>query len=770
MSTYFLISLSIAVFLPALYLLLYKGLKWNHTVLMKIIGIFLAIAFAVRYMTGEVVLINTLGLDIRSPFNPTGLIGFTEGIVCTLVSTVLIWLTIPSLVLIASYPFFKNTVRSLTGIVKYIAFPVYIANFILFPMLMQAMSGIADPNGYFIWSGLFSDVQNPLTPQGYAYAAEIGISIALCLITWFNHPRVRFRIDRIVKSFFVLIGALLVSMPTYALQVLIGTGPTNIELDDFTVAHRLVLYGTVVVPIIITLIFIKCNREKRRYALLFMSFTTLINYCYKYTYEDFFDLSNWPLHLCNTAMFIIPLCLAFRLEKLFYFTLFINVLGAFVAMLMPDITPDFVIQTGSMEFWLNHYCAFFMPLLAVTMKIYSRPRIKHFIYSIIAFAFYFAFVLVLNAYLGTDFFFLNDDFIVSKLGDWAEALVTAEYSTTIMIGETPLVFYPIYQIAFFISYICLALAMWFLYEQMFQIEDLYTEIVKRNKRIRIDKLILEAKLEGRSISEPMNLEGQNKLVLRNFSKKYGTSDVYAVKNASLEIEGGQIFGFLGPNGAGKSTIIKSIVGIQSITSGSIEVCGYDVEKQSVGAKMQTGFVPDHYALYENLTGREYVNYIADLYGVSKADRTARIDEYVTRFRLEGAIDNPMKTYSHGMKQKITIMSALVHNPKLWILDEPLTGLDPESIFQVKEAMKKHAAEGNIVFFSSHIIDVVERICDRIAIIKKGTILCEKSVAEIEKSGVTLENFYMQTIGHIPPEETDFPKTKQKKGAKRVGSV
>ena len=215
--------------------------------------------------------------------------------------------------------------------------------------------------------------------------------------------------------------------------------------------------------------------------------------------------------------------------------------------------------------------------------------------------------------------------------------------------------------------------------------------------------------------------------------------------SNLEIEGGQIFGFLGPNGAGKSTIIKSIVGIQTITSGQIEVSGYDVDKQAVGAKMQIGFVPDHYALYENLTGREYINYIADLYNVSKEDRDKRIDEYVKRFYLQSAIDNPMKTYSHGMKQKITIMSALVHNPKLWILDEPLTGLDPESIFQVKECMKEHASRGNIVFFSSHIIDVVENICDKIAIIRKGQILTTKTVAEIKASGVPLEQFYMDMI-------------------------
>ena len=198
--------------------------------------------------------------------------------------------------------------------------------------------------------------------------------------------------------------------------------------------------------------------------------------------------------------------------------------------------------------------------------------------------------------------------------------------------------------------------------------------------------------------------------------------MYAVKNANLEVNGGEIFGFLGPNGAGKSTIIKSIVGIQPITSGQIEVCGYDVDKQSVEAKRQIGFVPDHYALYEKLTGREYINYIADLYEVPIDIRKKRIDSFVKRFELENAFDNQMKTYSHGMKQKIAIMAALVHNPKIWILDEPLTGLDPNSIFQVKECMKEHARAGNIVFFSSHIIDVVERICDKIAIIKKGNII------------------------------------------------
>jgi ABC-2 type transport system ATP-binding protein len=244
----------------------------------------------------------------------------------------------------------------------------------------------------------------------------------------------------------------------------------------------------------------------------------------------------------------------------------------------------------------------------------------------------------------------------------------------------------------------------------------------------------------------MKENGKDCFELIGFSKCYGLSKKFAVKNVHLKVNGGEIFGFLGPNGAGKSTIIKSVVGIQSITEGRIEICGYDVEKQSAEAKAQIGFVPDHYALYENLTGREYINYMADIYKVSKKDRDERIAYYVDLFQLAESFDNKMKTYSHGMKQKMTIIAALIHNPKVWILDEPLTGLDPTSIFQVKECMKKHAEAGNVVFFSSHIIDVVEKLCTRIAIIKKGNILCNVTTAELKEKNIDLEQFYLEHIG------------------------
>jgi len=210
----------------------------------------------------------------------------------------------------------------------------------------------------------------------------------------------------------------------------------------------------------------------------------------------------------------------------------------------------------------------------------------------------------------------------------------------------------------------------------------------------------------------------------------------------LTVKGGEVFGFLGHNGAGKSTTIKSLVGIQSITEGSMEVCGYNIQTHPLEAKLNIGYVSDNHAVYERLTGREYINYVADLYMVSTTDRDARLNHYLERFALADAIDNEIKSYSHGMKQKLVVISSLIHDPKVWILDEPLTGLDPTSSHQIKEEMREHANRGNTVFFSSHVIEVVEKICDRIAIIRKGKLVGIYEVAKLKDQGLTLEQLYL----------------------------
>jgi ABC-2 type transport system ATP-binding protein len=433
------------------------------------------------------------------------------------------------------------------------------------------------------------------------------------------------------------------------------------------------------------------------------------------------------------------------------------VLGALFAMMIPgELDGINALATERVSYWINHWAAFFMPVLLVALKIFKRPKFREWAWSLAYFCVYFFAILFINAWFDNfgdpDFFFLNSDFVVSNIGKWAEDTRKIIYS--FQYKDLTFTFYPLYQVLFFVIFIAMTVAVWFIYALLYSMWDAAEERREREKAFKMMKKDMKEFLKGHNVSEPLTGDSSPCLELKNFSKRYGSNRYYSVHDVSFKVKGGEIFGFLGPNGAGKSTIIKSIVGIQPLSEGNIEICGFDTEKQAVQAKLQIGYVPDHYALYENLTGREYINYIADLYRVSKDYRDQMIQKYVERFQLVESFDNQMKTYSHGMKQKITIMAALVHNPKVWVLDEPLTGLDPNSIHEVKECMKEHAAAGNIVFFSSHIIDVVEKICDRIAIIQKGQLRACTRVCDLEEAGIELEQFYLSTISaedddHVP---------------------
>lgn len=236
------------------------------------------------------------------------------------------------------------------------------------------------------------------------------------------------------------------------------------------------------------------------------------------------------------------------------------------------------------------------------------------------------------------------------------------------------------------------------------------------------------------------------LKVEGLLKKYPKSDRIAVNDISFETRPGEIFGFLGKNGAGKSTTIKCLTGILPFDGGSIQVCGYDIAKDPIQAKMNMGYVPDNHSVYEKLTGREYVNYIADLYRVSKPDRTRRFENYLDQFKLREAADKQIKSYSHGMKQKICTIAALIHEPKLWVLDEPMMGLDPQSTAEVISHMREHCAKGNTVFFSSHNLDLVKRLCHRVAIINNGELIELFELAGHPENRATLEERFFKVTG------------------------
>ena len=706
-------------------LILIKKFNNNKLKLFERILTFILIAVSLtRFFTNEALLSHCVDYidSINKPYS--NFVG--------IFSALLIWLNISIVILIILRSFYHFKV--LNNIVKFIA-----------PFIILLTIGF-----YYPIIGLLKGTYN-INVFSITYAIELGISVVLLVKYWLDDYSIRMGYKDVLKFIGIFLLMNFATMPAYWLGYTFGYVRGSIIILDFSMYHRMFLYLGIAIPFFLYFTLRNKPQDIINFALTFISVGTFTVFFTRYSVDSFLEPWSWPWHLCNTAMLILPICIIFKTKRFFYFTIFINVAGALLAMLMPnyDETAN-LFSYFIINFWYNHWIAFFMPILCIALKLFERPKIKQFYYSLIFFFCYYALMMFLNVYFTaighpTDFFFINSDFIADKLGDWAVRLFNKTMVITLKSG-LQLVFHTWYQLTYFVVYILISLGCWFCYTLGFDIADRHYELHLKLHAIKVDRLALESALNGRSIDQPMNENAGIKFELKDFSKKYASSKVYAVQHANLEVHGGEIFGFLGPNGAGKSTIIKSTVGIQPISEGAIEICGYDVKKQPIMAKRQIGFVPDHYALYEQLSGREYINYIADIYEVSKEDRDARMAKYISLFQMEAQIDNKIKTYSHGMKQKITIMAALIHNPKVWILDEPLTGLDPTSIYQVKECMKEHAKAGNIVFFSSHIIDIVEKLCERIAIIKKGEIQCVKTVKQIEKSGKTLEQFYLDTIG------------------------
>lgn len=231
--------------------------------------------------------------------------------------------------------------------------------------------------------------------------------------------------------------------------------------------------------------------------------------------------------------------------------------------------------------------------------------------------------------------------------------------------------------------------------------------------------------------------------LINVSKTYG-GKVKAVDNISLTVDSGCIYGFLGPNGAGKTTTIKLVSGIIQPDTGTIRVEGHDTRTDALGAKMSIGFVPDDPNVFLRLKGIEYLAFMGDIYGVSSAQRKKIIAELAERFDMGNALGDKIQSYSHGMRQKIVIMGALLHTPKVWILDEPMTGLDPKSAFELKKMMREHADQGHTVFFSTHVMEVAEKVCDKVAVIGAGRVLYAGGIQDMKTgSDATLEKMFLE---------------------------
>ena len=757
MAWYYLITAGVFVLSFFLFLFISKKTKGKMNLTWKILSILLVVLFFVWYMLPGALpnygncgnlLRNVFKLD-NSPFDNVEFKNFLGVKLITALTLIGVWFIVILHTITVIVPFFGQF--KITKLIEKFVSPVLIV-FDIFVI----------PNIIYSFCG-----QMGFSATGLLISIEIGLIAAKLVFSFINKEyKVKFEKSDIKEFIIGIVILLLWGMPSFLPKAMIG----NLEVPiggivNFGQYHRIFLYILFAYVIVITLLLRNRKGEYSRMVLLTMSFLAMITYSFTNVggFAEFKEPWNWPIQICNTAMFILPITLAFKSEKVFYFTFFVNILGAMLASFMPTYDTGLnVIAERTLSFWSNHFEAFGMPLICVFLGVYSRPSKKQFFYSMVGFTVYFIFVLCVNTILTgyrpiyaqshnghmygiPDFFFLNSTFIVDKFNAKA---VFENFTWKFRLFGMDLVLHPLYQIVFYFTFIIMSLGMWYVYVYLFKFQDSLIYINKKHKKIKMDELALCAKYNKKEIADCMSEISKDKLIISHFGKQYTEKAPFAVRDINFEAHSGEIIGFLGPNGAGKSTTIKAIVGIHLPTEGTIEVNGFDVVTQPVQAKGQLGFVPDHYALYENLTGREYLNYIADLYDVSKEDRDAFLKEFLETLQMEKAIDNKIQTYSHGMKQKIAIMASIIHNPKLWILDEPLTGLDPVSIYQVKQTLKKHAEKGNIVFFSSHLIDIVEKLCDRIIIISDHKVQDVADVHDLLSKGVNLEQYYMEKTGLV----------------------
>jgi ABC-2 type transport system ATP-binding protein len=231
------------------------------------------------------------------------------------------------------------------------------------------------------------------------------------------------------------------------------------------------------------------------------------------------------------------------------------------------------------------------------------------------------------------------------------------------------------------------------------------------------------------------------LEIKNYSKSYDGGKK-AADNVTLTVESGDIYGFIGHNGAGKSTTIRAVVGVLDFDEGEILIDGHSVKDEPMECKKITAYIPDNPDLYENLTGIQYLNFVADVFDISAKDREEKIKKYADLFEITDALGDQIASYSHGMKQKVAIISALIHDPKLLVLDEPFVGLDPKATFTLKEIMHEMCDHGTAIFFSTHVLDVAEKLCNKVAIIKQGKIIAAGTMEELTE-GHSLEEAFLE---------------------------
>lgn len=714
-----LILLSV-LFVTALFAYLLIKKSNSENLVLKIGSVVLFLIYMFRLFSSDSIdqTFNIFYLDIDTPIDASATWLFEP--MMTLLIIMLRWFTLLTITWLIVFSVYKTNV--LKWVIAIFGFITVVLNLVFFNENLIAFQNSTD-----------------LTYRTIQFAIETGVTfvlVNLVIVSIIKHKD-KFSIKRdLLDSVVLLIGSLFALMPLSFLQTVVGYYGTIPK--EFNMEHLFVMS----IPIILMIVTYKYMKSKSQEAkngvLAFMAIAAIIQYFYPRRE----DLAALPFHLCNMAVILIFFAILFKRKSLFYFAYFANVIGAIGGIFLPNYEVDFFTMTV-IHFGYNHFYALVIPIMGVALGMFERPKLKAMYQAIAVFTVYYLVILVLNAWFNNytlvDYFFAYDNFLTEMFG--VEEL-QYQYVVSFEYAGLTFKFFWLYQLLYYLAFVFLMFVSWYIYDAVFQALDNGRRLKAKQLQMKQDHLALLASLDGRDLSERMKEEGANMIKIEHFSKRYGKSNRYAVKDFNLEVGPGEIFGFLGHNGAGKSTTIKCMVGIQSITEGEIFIDGFSIKTQPIEAKLRLGYVSDNHAVYEKLTGREYIHYVADLYRVPKDIRDQRLNHLLETLSLAHAIDHEVKSYSHGMKQKLVVIASLIHEPPVWVLDEPLTGLDPTSAFQIKETMREYAQKGNIVFFSSHVIEVVEKICTKIAVINQGELMGVYEVAQLQKDGISLESLYM----------------------------
>ena len=457
---YYIVLLTMPAALCFLYSLLFRGSEKRGTLFFKTVSVALFLAFFIRILSGISHLEAAYSMYLPE----------IESTSLTVLVVLLDWFNVAAVLTAVFSPFFatKHRYRMLT----YFALPVCIANIII---LRYGIIGISGSEEFSL--------------RTVVYAAEQGLLLAVCLFNLFSAPAKSLRISlkNLLGLAAVIAGTLICTLPAYTLKALFGPG-NGVSVSDFTQVHRILLYIGFGAPIIIYLLLKNKDMAVKKYACLLITVGTFFTFTRSFIFVDFLNPTSWPLHLCNTAMYILPLCLVFKLKRLYYFSLFINVLGALLAMLMPNYgDTSAMFSIGMQVFWVNHLPAFFMPIVILALGIFERPKLKQFRYSIAGFAMYFLFALFINAWFtnykpDVDYFFINSGYVASQLGKWAENLRLITF--TFNIKDLKFVIYPVYQAIFFGVYVLLSLVVWFIFEGGRDLTATWGKLIKENTRLR----------------------------------------------------------------------------------------------------------------------------------------------------------------------------------------------------------------------------------------------------------------------------------------------